>query len=128
MDNGQKNIKIKKIIILWLILFLIVFLAFKFHLDKKITASLVILYGLITPVFYGIISFFGVWLAAVPWIGPVIIKAISIPVFWLLHGVAYLGSLIFVAKGESGKAIDARVLTLIFVTGFLLGYIIGKIF
>ncbi len=128
MDKEQKKIKIQKFIILWLILFLIVFLAFKFHIDKKITASLVILYGLITPIFYGIISALGVWLAAVPWIGPLIIKIISIPVFWILHGVAYLGSVIFVAKGESKKAIDARVLALVFLVGFLLGYIISKIF
>lgn len=127
MDPEEKK-KNKKLLLLWLILFLIIILAFKFHIDKKITASLVILYGLITPVFYGIISVFGVWLAAVPWIGPLIIKIISVPVFWMLHSAAYLGSLIFVAKGESKKAIDARVITLVFLVGFLLGYIIGKIF
>ncbi|MDD5773672.1 MAG: hypothetical protein PHX78_09445 [bacterium] len=126
--NQEEKKKNRKLFILWLILFLIVFLAFKFHIDKKITASMVILYGLITPVFYGIISVLGVWLAAVPWIGPIIIKIISIPVFWILHGAAYLGSLIFVAKGESKKAIDARVITLVFLSGFLLGYIISKIF
>lgn len=127
MDSAKKN-KIKKLFILWFILFLIVFLAFQFHFDKKITASLVILYGLLTPIFYGIISVLGVWLAAIPWVGPIIIKLISIPVFWILHGVAYMGSVIFVAKGEPRKAIDARILTLIFIIGFLLGYIISKIF
>jgi len=126
--NSEEKKKAQKIFLLWLILFLIIFLAFKVHLDKKITASLVILYGLITPVFYGIISMLGVWLAAIPWIGPIIIKIISIPVFWILHGTAYLGSIIFVAKGEPKKAIDARILTLVFFVGFILGYIISKIF
>ncbi|MFH1287082.1 MAG: hypothetical protein ABII25_00080 [bacterium] len=128
MNKEQKKIQIQKIVFLWLILFLIIFLSFKFHIDKKITASLVILYGLITPVFYGIISVLSVWISTIPWIGPFVIKIISIPVFWILHGVAYLGSVIFVAKGEIRKAIDARILTLIFLIGFLSGYIIGKIF
>lgn len=123
----EEKKKIKIIFILWLILFLIIFLAFKFHIDRKITASVIILYGLITPVFYGIISVLGAWLAAIPWIGPIIIKIISIPVFWILQGTAYLGSIIFVAKGESKKAIDAKIFALVFFAGFILGYIISKI-
>ncbi|MBI4651119.1 hypothetical protein HY745_07530 [Candidatus Desantisbacteria bacterium] len=127
MDNNKFK-KIIKILILWIVLIIIILIAVKFHLNKKITTSLIILYGLITPVFTGIISTLGIWISAVPWIGPFIIKLISLPLVWLINGIAYLGSIFFVARGETKKAIDARILGTFFLIGFLLGYVLGKIF
>ncbi|MBI5418423.1 hypothetical protein HZA55_10875 [Candidatus Poribacteria bacterium] len=125
--NFEKIKKVKKIIILWLILLLIVFLAFEFQFDKKITSSLIILYGLATPIFSGMFATLGTLIAAIPWLGPILLKLIALPISWILNGIAYLGSLVLVSKGETKKAIDARILSIIFFIGFLLGYIIGKV-
>ncbi len=126
MDN--KNSEIKKMIILWIIFIVIITLSIKFKLNKKIFSSLVILYGLITPIFSGVLVLLGTWIAAVPWIGPIIIKIITLPILWLLNGVASLTSLILVTKGESKKAVDARIISVMFFIGLLIGYVLGKAF
>ncbi|MBI5206591.1 MAG: hypothetical protein HY934_02260 [Candidatus Firestonebacteria bacterium] len=127
-EEKNKSSRLTKIILLWFVLVLIIVLAYIFKLNKKIFTSIIILYGLVTPIFTGIIATLSVWIAAIPWIGPLLIKIISLPMYWLLNGIASLWSIIFVAKGESKKAVDARILTIVFFVGFLLGYVLGKIF
>ena len=83
-----------KILLLWLCLILFLAISAFTHLDKKIAAALVILFGLITPVFSGIFSMLAYYISMVPYFGPSIIKAFTLPATLLIAISAYILSLI----------------------------------
>jgi hypothetical protein len=117
-----------KILLLWLGLILFLVISAFTHLDKKIAAALVILYGLITPVFSGIFSSLGYYISLVPYFGPTIIKAFSLPATLLIAFSAYLLSLIRIKQGMFKQVVSARLYALVLAIGIVIGYILGKIF
>ena len=117
-----------KILLLWLGLFLFIAISAFTHLDKKIAAALVILYGLITPVFSGIFSFMSYYINLVPYFGPTIIKAFSLPATILIAFSAYVLSLIRIKQGMFKQVVSARLYALVLAIGIVIGYILGKIF
>ena len=132
-DTGELPIKKlkwtrSKIILLWLGLILFLVISAFTHLDKKIAAALVILYGLITPVFSGIFSTLGYYISLVPYFGPTIIKAFTLPATLLIAFSAYLLSLIRIKQGMFKQVVSARLYALVLAIGIVIGYILGKIF
>jgi hypothetical protein len=117
-----------KIILLWLGLILFLVISAFTHLDKKIAAALVILYGLITPVFSGIFSMLGYYISMVPFLGPTIIKAFTLPATLLIAFSAYILSLIRIKQGMFKQVVSARLYALVLAIGIVIGYILGKIF
>ncbi|MBU1921387.1 hypothetical protein KKG66_11110, partial [bacterium] len=65
--------------------------------------------------------------ALIPWIGPLIVKALSIPLIWLLNGAGYFASIVLAKQGHTGSVVKSRVLTVVLLTGIVIGYIIGKL-
>ena len=117
-----------KIILLWLGLILFLVISAFTHLDKKIAAALVILYGLITPVFSGIFSSLSNYISLIPYFGPTIIKAFSLPATILIAFSAYILSLIRIKQGMFKQVVSARLYALVLAIGIVIGYILGKIF
>ena len=117
-----------KIILLWLGLILFLIISAFTHLDKKIAAALVILFGLITPVFSGIFSTLGYFISLIPYFGPTIIKAFTLPATLLIAISAYILSLIRIKQGMFKQVVSARLYALVLAIGIVIGYILGKIF
>ncbi|NQV14406.1 hypothetical protein HQ531_03025 [bacterium] len=91
--------------------------------DKEVMASLLVLFGIFSHAFAGIVGL----VALVPFIGPLLIKVLSIPVFWLLNAAGYFVSILFVKKGYGSSVVQGRVLTLVMLVGVVIGFILGKI-
>jgi len=130
-----ENLRIKKlkwtrskIFILWLGLVLFVVISATTHIDKKIAAALVILYGLITPVFSGFFSYLGQVIGMIPYLGPSIVKAFTLPATLLIALSAYILSLIRIKQGMFKQVVSARLYALVLAIGIVIGYILGKIF
>ncbi|MGA1795235.1 MAG: hypothetical protein ACMUIL_05170 [bacterium] len=117
-----------KILLLWLGLALFIAVSAVTHLDKKIAAACVILYGLITPVFSGIFAFLGTYIAMIPHFGPTIIKVFTLPATLLITLSAYLIGLIRIKQGMFKQVVSARLYALVLAIGIIIGYILGKIF
>ncbi|MGA1865137.1 MAG: hypothetical protein ACMUHX_08750 [bacterium] len=117
-----------KIILLWLGLILFLIISAFTHLDKKIAAALVILFGLITPVFSGIFSTLGYFISLIPYFGPTILKAFTLPATLLIAISAYILSLIRIKQGMFKQVVSARLYALVLAIGIVIGYILGKIF
>ncbi len=117
-----------KILLLWLCLILFLVISAFTHLDKKIAAALVILFGLITPVFSGIFSSLGYYISLIPYFGPTIIKAFTLPATLLIAISAYILSLIRIKQGMFKQVVSARLYALVLAIGIVIGYILGKIF
>jgi hypothetical protein len=113
----------KKHIIIWLLIAIFIAVALKLGIDEKIIVFVTLILGLFTQLFVGL----GALIAMIPFIGPLIIKVLAIPFFWLLNGLGYFVSIIAIKKGYSGELMKSRVLTLALLVGIVVGYIIGHI-
>jgi hypothetical protein len=127
--SSQLHITIKdfflafwKTIVLWIIIGVFITIALHYKVDKAIIGGVVVLFGLITQAFIGLISI----IALIPFIGPIIAKLLALPIFWLINALGYFVSVLAIKKGYSKDVLNYRVLTIVLLLGIIIGYIIGK--
>ena len=102
---------------------IIAYLMLAYKLDIRAITIITLLLGYITNVFVGIITLVGL----VPIIGPLIVKVFTIPFFWLLNGMGYFTSAYAIKKGYGGDIMSHRLITIVLLTGIVLGYILGHL-
>ena len=113
----------RKIFIIWAILAIFVIIGFAVGLDKKAIAFFAIIFGLISQAFLGLINL----IALIPIVGPLVAKVLALPIYWILNGLGYFVSLIAIKRGFSKDVINYRVLTIVFLVGIAVGFVIGKL-
>ena len=113
----------RKKIIIWLIIGGLIFIASYYGIDKKLILFTAFIVSVFTEIFAGI----GILVAAIPVIGPMIIKIVSIPIFWILNALGTLVSGIAIKKGYATELAKGRIMTLALLIGMIIGYIIGNL-
>ena len=113
----------KKFTIAWIITIISVILLLFLNIDRKLVAIISLLIAWFTNAFIGIGSF----VSLIPIIGPLIVNIFSIPFFWLMNGVGYFTTAYAVKKGYKKQLITHRLLTLVLLTGLVIGYILGHL-
>ena len=98
-------------------------IAFYYGIDKKLIVFAAFILSVFTEVFVGV----GVLIATIPVIGPMIIKLVTIPVFWVFNAMGTLISGIAIKKGYATEMARGRILTLALLIGITIGYIIGNL-
>ena len=120
--------KNKKLIILWGILVIFIIASILGRFPKKISTVIVLLYGLITQIFGLALPYLLSAAGAIPWLVPILIKILLWPLTALMsHLFAVSIGLIRVKQGKIKDVVGARVATLLFAIGILVGYLMGKI-
>ena len=94
-----------------------------YGIDKKIIVFIAFVISVFTEVFVGLSAL----VATIPIVGPMIIKIITIPVFWIFNAMGTLVSGLAIKKGYATELARGRVLTLALLVGTILGYIIGNL-
>jgi phage shock protein PspC (stress-responsive transcriptional regulator) len=102
---------------------IIIGLGLYFEWDKDLVASSVVLIGIFSNAFAGLVSL----IALVPFLGPFLIKIFSIPFFWLLNALGYFVSIFFVKRGYSKQVMSGRILTIVLLTGVVIGFVLGRV-
>lgn len=120
--------KYKVAILLWVVLFLILAVGYALDLDKQVLAALAVIWGLGTQIFAAAFAFLISYLGAVPFLGPLVVKIITLPIFILINGLAFIASLVGVKMGHKRAVFESKVAATILMIGILIGYILGKIF
>lgn len=110
-------------IFLWVLILAVIILALKMGIDEKIVVFTTLVLGLFTQVFAGL----GAIIAAIPLVGPFILKVLTIPFFWLLNGLGYLVGALAIKRGYGTEFTKSRLLTLALLTGIVIGYILGHL-
>ena len=110
-------------IVIWMIAGGLIFAASYYGIDKKLIVFTAFIIGVFTEIFTGI----GVLVAAIPVVGPMIIKIVSIPIFWILNALGTLVSGIAIKKGYATELAKGRIMTLALLIGMIIGYIIGNL-
>ena len=112
-----------KKIIFWCFLTMIITVATNYGIDKKIIVLSAFIISVFTEAFVGL----GVIIAAIPIIGPMIIKIITIPIFWVFNAMGTLISGVAIKKGYATELAKGRILTVALLIGIIVGYIIGNL-
>ena len=112
-----------KTIFVWIIIGVFIAVALHYEVDEAIIGGVVVIFGLITQAFVGLISI----IALVPFVGPIIAKVLALPIFWMINALGYFVSIVAIKKGYSKEVLNYRVLTVVLLIGIVIGYIIGKI-
>ena len=123
---GKKIAIIKRYkfhIFLWVLIGVAVAVALQYGVDEKIVVFSTLVLGIFTQVFAGL----GALIAMIPIIGPILIKVITIPFFWMINALGHGVSIVAIKKGYTDELVKSRVLTIALLIGIVLGYIMGNL-
>ena len=123
MNNISIILSYRKKFVLWVMVGGLISLALYYGIDKKLIVLVAFIIGVFTEIFAGI----GILVAAIPVIGPMIIKIVSIPIFWILNALGTLVSGLAIKKGYATELAKGRIMTLALLIGMIIGYIIGNL-
>ena len=112
-----------KKIIFWIILFTIIIFSTNYGIDKKVIVFIAFVISVFTELFVGL----GALIAAIPIVGPMIVKVITIPIFWVFNALGTIVSGVAIKKGYATELARGRILTLALLVGMVIGYIIGNL-
>ena len=112
-----------KKIIFWILLTTAFIFSTNYGIDKKIIVFIAFVISVFTEVFVGMSAL----VATIPVVGPMIIKIVTIPVFWIFNAMGTLVSGLAIKKGYATELARGRVLTLALLVGTILGSIIGNL-
>ena len=113
-----------KTLLLWVIISLIIIIGIHLGVDKKAIGISVAVFGFLTNAFAGLLTL----ISFIPFIGPLIIKVIALPIFWIFNGLGYFLSMFAIKRGYAKEVMNYRVLTMVFLFGVIIGFILGSIF
>ena len=127
MNNLKIISNLKWRIILWILLFTIIYLAFtygkQYGINERIIILVTLILGVFTQIFTGITSL----IAIIPFFGPFILKVVSIPIFYFLNALGWVVSAIAIKKGYVNELSRSRTVTFALLVGINIGYILGNI-
>ena len=112
-----------KKIFFWVFLSTIFSFSLYCGIDKKFKVFAAFVISVFTEVFVGLSAF----VAAIPIVGPMIIKIVTIPVFWVFNAMGTLVSGLAIKKGYATEFAKGRILTLALLIGIIIGYILGNL-
>ena len=110
-------------ILLWILIGVAVIVALQYGVDEKIVVFTTLILGVFTQVFAGL----GALIAMIPIIGPILIKVVTIPFFWMINALGHGVSIVAIKKGYTNELVKSRVLTIALLIGIVLGYIMGNL-
>ena len=127
MNNLKIISNLRWKIILWILLFTMMYLVFSYGKQYGVNERIIILatlvLGIFTQIFAGITSL----IAIIPFIGPLILKVVSIPIFYFLNALGWVVSAIAIKKGYVNELSRSRTVTFALLVGIIIGYILGNI-
>jgi len=108
-------------ILSWVLVVAAIIVSLYYGIDEKIVVFATIVLGIFTQIFAG----FGALVSMVPFFGPLIVKVITIPIFYILNALGWVVSGVAIKKGYAHELAKSRTVTLAVLIGIILGYILG---
>ena len=105
-------------IVVWVLVVAGIIVSLYHGIDEKIVVFVTIVLGIFTQIFAG----FG---ALIAFFGPLIVKVITIPIFYFLNAMGWVVSGVAIKKGYANELAKSRTVTLAVLIGIILGYILG---
>lgn len=112
-----------KTILMWVLIVVFVVVAIHYNVDNTVIGGAVVIFGIISQAFVGLLNIIGL----VPIIGPIIAKVLALPFFWLVNALGYFVSILAIKRGYTKDVVNYRILTIVLLIGIVIGFILGKI-
>ncbi|NOX90591.1 MAG: hypothetical protein GXO77_16420 [Calditrichaeota bacterium] len=112
-----------KTIVAWIFIVTFVVVAIHLNVDKSVIGGAVVIFGIISQAFVGLLNIIGL----IPVIGPIAAKVLALPFFWLLNAMGYFVSILAIKRGYTSQVVNYRILTVVFLIGIVIGFILGKL-
>ena len=112
-----------KIILILIGICTTIYLMLYFQLDIRAITIITLLLGYLTNIYTGLIAL----ISLIPIIGPLIVKVITIPFFWIINSMGYFTSAYAIKKGYGSDMLSHRIITIALLIGIILGYILGHL-
>lgn len=109
---------------LTILLLVFVWAAWYYNWDAKAVTAGVLLFGAASHVFAWVIGIIGM----VPFVGPLVVKVLSLSFIWLLNAIGYLVSFVAIKRGYSKDVLTYRGVTIALIIGIVIGYVVGHYF
>lgn len=104
-------------------LVLMVGVGLHYQVNLKLLALITLIAGFITNGFVALATI----TSLIPVVGPLLVKLLSLPIFYLFNGLGYFLSLLAIKKGYGTEVVSYRFLTIIFMVGLVVGYTLGNL-
>jgi hypothetical protein len=105
-----------------ILLAIVGYLVYHNHLNFKVAAVSVLLVGFYT----GLVGWILGMIALVPFIGPILVKILTMSFIWLLNAIGYLVSYVAIKRGYSKDVITYRGITIALLVGIVIGYVVAQ--
>ncbi len=112
-----------KTIVAWIFMVTFVVVAIHLNVDKSVIGGAVVIFGIISQAFVGLLNIIGL----IPVIGPIAAKVLALPFFWLLNAMGYFVSILAIKRGYTSQVVNYRILTVVLLIGIVIGFILGKL-
>ncbi len=99
------------------------YIMIKLGLDVRAVAIITIVMGFVAQVFTGLTVLLGM----IPVIGPIMVKALTLPIIWIVNAGGSLTSVYAVKKGYGRDLVSFNFVVLILIIGIIAGYILGQL-
>ena len=109
------------ILVMLLAILVMIGILIHFNVDVRAIALITLIASYMTKIFTGL----SMLISSIPFIGPLILKVISLPAVWLMNGLGYATSLFAIKKGYGKDVMNYRIISLVLFIGIILGYILG---
>ncbi|HLD08631.1 MAG TPA: hypothetical protein VJB68_01130 [Methylophilaceae bacterium] len=106
---------------IWLAITSLLWFAENLGWDIKVVAAVVFVFALLSDALVWLLGL----IALLPVVGPLIVKALTLPAVWLLNAVGYLVSIMVIRRGYSKDVMTYRALTVALITGIVIGFVFG---
>ncbi len=94
-----------------------------FNIDAKVIAGSVFVFGLLSNAFTWLVGV----IAMIPFVGPLIVRVLSLGLIWLLNAIGYLVAFVAIRRGYSKDVLTYRGMTIALIIGIIIGYVLGKL-
>lgn len=121
MTKPPKRGAWKVMLPLSILLLVFIILAWHFNWHAKAVTAGVLLVGVASHVLVWVIGVIGL----IPFIGPLVVKVLSLSFIWLLNAIGYLVSYVAIKRGYSKDVLTYRAVTIALITGIVIGYVAG---
>lgn len=112
-----------KTILAWVFIVTFVVIGIQYNLDNTVIGGGVVIFAIISQAFIGLLKILGL----IPIVGPFIVQILALPFYWIINALGYFVSLLAIKRGYSKDVVNYRILTVILLTGIVIGFILGKL-
>ncbi len=107
----------------WAVIIGLLVAGYHYHWAPQIVGAGVLLLALYSSALAWLASM----VALLPFIGPLLVQILALPVIWFLNATGSMVSYVAVRRGYSRDVLTYRGLTMALIAGIVIGFILGKL-